>query len=232
MLGGVGDSDIATHIPKAGRATNGANHEQKASSQLVDQEEEPDESHASLDNTEDTSSKERGVGSGDADALEDRGRVVVDGVDSGGVLPEEESAAEEESVENLLVADEGSEWVAEAETDSRALKFECRVNLGNFFDEVDVVSGDVAEVLKVLDGFFSSPLAEEPTWRFLDEESSDEHETCRDELNGEGNHPLFCCWRHSGADTVVDPETDKATNLPTEFVKTHKSTSNSWRSHL
>jgi len=42
----------------------------------------------------------------DTDGFEDCGAVVVDGVDSGGILPEEEGTTEEESVGDFGVVDE------------------------------------------------------------------------------------------------------------------------------
>jgi hypothetical protein len=49
---------------------------------VVNENHEPHKGKGSLDNTKDTSGEEASVGTGDADASEDGGAVVVDGVDT------------------------------------------------------------------------------------------------------------------------------------------------------
>jgi hypothetical protein len=48
-----------------------------------------DDGYGSFDNTEDSGGEETGICSSYADRIEDGGGVVVDCVDTGGVLPEE-----------------------------------------------------------------------------------------------------------------------------------------------
>jgi hypothetical protein len=49
---------------------------------VVNENHEPHKGKDSLDNTKDTGGQEASVGTSDADALEDGGAVVVDGVDT------------------------------------------------------------------------------------------------------------------------------------------------------
>lgn len=49
----LGEGNIAANVPHAQRAGNAAEHEQFATSELVDQEEKPEDSHDCLDDTED-----------------------------------------------------------------------------------------------------------------------------------------------------------------------------------
>lgn len=82
MLGGIGDLDVGSHVPHAETATNGTDHQEASSSDLVDQEEKIDDCAASLDDTKETSSEEGRVGADNADTFEDRWRIVVDGIDT------------------------------------------------------------------------------------------------------------------------------------------------------
>lgn len=61
MVGGIHDVDVGTNNPHADRTSDGTNEKKLASSQLINQEEQPDESHDSLDNSEDTSHDANGV---------------------------------------------------------------------------------------------------------------------------------------------------------------------------
>jgi hypothetical protein len=49
---------------------------------VVNENHEPHKGKDSLDNTKDTGGEEASVGTGDADASEDSGAVVVDGIDT------------------------------------------------------------------------------------------------------------------------------------------------------
>lgn len=55
---------------------------------MVNHPEDPDEGQNGLDNTKDAGGEQAGVGTADAEGVEDSRAVVVDGVDAGTVLPE------------------------------------------------------------------------------------------------------------------------------------------------
>lgn len=79
----VGDLDVAADEVHAEAAADGAAHEQDAAAHVVDEPEDPDEGEDRLDDAEDARGEEGRVGACDADAAEDGGAVVVDGVNSG-----------------------------------------------------------------------------------------------------------------------------------------------------
>lgn len=68
VIGWVHDIDVGTNNPHADGTGNSTNEEQLTSSQLINQEEQPDEGHGGLDNSEDTSHNANGV-AGNANAL-------------------------------------------------------------------------------------------------------------------------------------------------------------------
>lgn len=140
-----GNRNVSSDKPQTKGATQSTDHEQVASAQIVNEIQKPDECEDSLDNTEDTSCQERGVGSLDTDALEDRGRVVVDGVDTRGILPEKESTTQEKSVHDLLVLGKCSEWLPESEADGSFLVLDTHVNSADFLEHVDVVSWQLSD---------------------------------------------------------------------------------------
>lgn len=224
--------EVATNDPHADRTTKGTTHEKLATTKFVNEEEEPDDGEDGLDNTEDTGGKESSVGSADTDGLEDSGGVVVDGVDTGAVLPEEEHTTEEESPLNLVVTSDSLEGLPESKTDGGSLVFKSVVDESNLLDNVEVVDGKVTDPAKVLKTLLSSTFSDQPTRRLVKPERSKEKKTTGDELDSEGDLPLHAARLHSSGDTVVDPETDKTTNLPSEFVDTDETTTNRGRGDL
>lgn len=91
------NGDVSSDVPQANTATDGSDHQKTSSTILIDKENKVDEREYSLDDTKEPSSEQRGVGASDTNGLEDGWRVVVDGVDTRSVLPEEERASEEEA---------------------------------------------------------------------------------------------------------------------------------------
>lgn len=116
VVGRVDDVDVCANDPHADRPCDSSDEQQLPSSQLIDQKQEPDECHDGLDNAEQTCQQVHRVGLDTktlhtllASAgelmfghllprrripahLEYCGRVVVDRVDAGPVLPEEQHA--------------------------------------------------------------------------------------------------------------------------------------------
>ena len=117
----VCDLDICTNIIQAESTPEGTKHEEVSTAEVVDEEEQPNDGHQRLDDAEDASGEERGICARDTDRFEDSWRVVVDGVNSGSVLPEEEGATEEETIGDFGVVGEGSKWLPEPESNSSVL---------------------------------------------------------------------------------------------------------------
>jgi hypothetical protein len=183
MLGGLSNGDVCTHIPQAERATESAVHEQVPASKIIDQEEEPHQGNDCLDNTEDTSCEQGGVGTGDTDRFEDRGRIVVDGVDSGCVLPEKERAAKEEAIANFAVVGEGFERLPESKSNSGLLVLKSSIDSGNFFEHVHVILVKLSDPAQILESEGTFATGHEPTGAFFDEEKTSEHHACWNELD-------------------------------------------------
>lgn len=140
----------------------------------------------------------------------------------------EEHSTEEEAPEDLGVL-EGDEGLPEAGTNLAAVALEILLDKGNLLDNVQVRGVEVADPAEVGHGLVPLALGEEPAGRLLDPEGSDEKHTGRDELHSEGNNPLGPARRKGGADTIVDPEADKATDLPSQLINTDETASNSGR---
>lgn len=191
MVRRVGDLDVCTDIVEAESTPESTEHEEVSSTKVVDEEEEPDDGYQCLDDTEDAGGEERGVCAGDTNGFEDCGGVVVDGVDAGRILPEEEGTAKKESVADFAIVHECSEWLPESKTDGCMLMFECGIDCRDFFEHIDVVGVKFSDPAEVLEGFGALTTAHEPAWRFPDEEEADEHQASWDKLDSEWNEPLL-----------------------------------------
>ena len=109
--------------------------------------------------------------------FENCGRVVVDGVDTGSILPEEEHASQHQTVHNISAGGEGLEGLPEANTNGRLLVFKGLVDSGNLFGDVDVVGIQLADPAKVIHRLAATVLEEQPAGRFLDPQGSSEKQT-------------------------------------------------------
>ena len=87
------DLDVCADIIQTNRSSESSVHEEVPATETINEEEEPDDCHDCFDDAENAGGKKRGVCACDADGFEDCGGVVVDSVDAGCVLPEEERAA-------------------------------------------------------------------------------------------------------------------------------------------
>lgn len=76
---GLGDGDVGTDVIHGDSSTKGTRHEDATTTKVVDEEENPDDRADGLDHTKDAGGEQTSVGTGDAERLEDGGRVVVDG---------------------------------------------------------------------------------------------------------------------------------------------------------
>ena len=135
--------------------------------------------------------------------LENSGRVVVNGVDTRSVLPEEQHAAQEQAVHDLVVGVSSLEGLPEAKTNGRALLFQGLVNGADLLNDVDVVLGKLAHPAQVLDSLLTATTGEQPTRGLPDKDATDQQKAGRDKLYGKGNDPLFVAGGHSRVDTIL-----------------------------
>lgn len=162
VVGRVGDLDVGAYVVQTNGAAESTVHQEVPTAEVIDEEEKPYDCHDCLDDTKDSSGEQRGVGACDADGLENGGRIVIDGVDPGRVLPEEERTAQEETVSNSTVLDKGFERLPEAEADCALLMFEGRVNGGYFFEHVDVIRMKLSQPAQVLQSLGTLVSGHEP----------------------------------------------------------------------
>lgn len=109
--------------------------------------------------------------------FENRRRVVVDGVNAGTILPEEEHASQHETVHNISARGEGLEWLPETKTDRRLLVFKGLINSSDLLGDVNVVGIQLADPAEVLHRLTAMVLKEQPAGRFLDPQGSNEKQT-------------------------------------------------------
>lgn len=186
----AGDADVGADVPHAEGATGGTDHEELCAAEAVDEPEEPDDGYDCFDDAEDAGGEEAGACSGDADGFEDGGTVVVDCVDAAAVLEEEEHAAEEEAPKDFALF-EGCEGAPEAGADVDAVVFDLCVDGCDFFDDVEVGWGEVADPAEVLHSLFTLSFGEEPAGGFLHPDGAEEKAAGGDQLHGKGDDPLL-----------------------------------------
>lgn len=196
---GVCDGDVGADVVKTDSSSEGTVYEEISTTEVVDEEKEPDECDDCFDYTEDTSGEERAVCTDDTDFLENSWGVIVDGVDSGCVLPEEERATEGETIHDFAVVGESFEWLPETKSDGGMLFFESGIDAGYFFEHVNIVLRELSDPAKVFESGGPITAAHKPSRRFSNEEESGEHEPSGNQLDGKWDDPLFAiCWHSSG----------------------------------
>lgn len=130
-------------------------------------------------------------------------RVVVNSVDTRAVLPEKEHAAQHKTVHDALVGSEGLEGLPETNTNSTLLIFKSLINSNHLFRDVNIVGFQLADPAEVLHCLAATVFQEQPAGRFLHPQRTNEKQPRRDELNGEGDDPLFVVLRHMLLHTVL-----------------------------
>ena len=212
--GGVGVDtsveNVTTDDPHANRATDGTDHQELSASEVIDEDQNPDDGEDGLDHTEDTGGQVDGILGLNAHRPEHIGAVIVDSVNSGEVLQDEQRMAKEESPSGLRVLESLLDRLEEAPREIVDLL----LHHGNFFDNVCIVDVQVSDPAKVRDRFVDPAFCEEPTWCLLQEQTPDQQDSSRDELDGERGQPLLSARRKGFDHSVVDPETDHSTDLP------------------
>ena len=151
---------------------------------MINDEEAPNESKDSLDNTKDTGSEETSASTGDTDRTEESRRVVVDGVDTeeiecvsgetqerqigsasspSSVLPHEERSSDEHSTEEESFSKDLSVRCPESGSDSGTVVLVLNIDLVDFVDEVGFLRGKVSDETEILDGLVSTVSGDQPT---------------------------------------------------------------------
>lgn len=123
-------------------------------------------------------------------------RIVVDGIDTGAVLPEKEHAAQEQTPHNVLASAEGLEGLPESKTDGGLLIFKSLVDGCYLLRDVNVVGIQLADPAEVLHRLAATILEEKPARGFLDPQCTSEKHTGRDDLDGKGDDPLLMVLGH------------------------------------
>jgi hypothetical protein len=113
--------------------------------------------------------------------LENGRRVVVDGVDTGTVLPHEEGGGDEHAAEKEALSEELAEGGEESSADGGAVVLDLHVDLVDLVDDVGVLGVEATDEAKVLDRFVATVAGNEPTRRLADEEGdTSEENSARD----------------------------------------------------
>jgi len=118
---------------------------------LIDKEQKVDDSTDRLHDSKETSREQSGVGSDNAERLEDGWRIVVYGVDATSILPEKEHASEEESPLDLSASREKLEGLPEALATGSFLSLDVLIHGIHFLLDIEIVIGQLANPAKVLD---------------------------------------------------------------------------------
>lgn len=113
---GLGNLDVRADNPQTYGTTCCANQQQVTATDVINQPKQPNESHYGLDYTENSSGEQTGVGTPDTNLkallasvmnahmdrnkiatyrFEDSRTVIIDGIDTRSILPEEQRASEE-----------------------------------------------------------------------------------------------------------------------------------------
>lgn len=111
--------------------------------------------------------------------FEDSWTVIVDGIDTRSVLPEEQRASEEQTPHDLLVGSSCLEGLPETNANTTPLFFQSLVNGTNLLNHIDIVLGQLADPAKILDCLLTATASKEPTRRLPDEVATNEQETRR-----------------------------------------------------
>jgi len=151
---------------------------------VINDEEAPNESEDSLDDTEDTGREETSASTGNTDRTKESRRVVVDGVDTeeiecvsgetqerqigsasspSSVLPHEERSSDEHSTEEESFSKDLTERCPESGSDSGTVVLDLNVDLIDLVDEVGFLRREVSDETEILDGFVSTVSGDQPT---------------------------------------------------------------------
>jgi hypothetical protein len=80
----------------------------------------------------------------------------------------------------------------------------CLVNSSNFFSNIDLRGGKLANPAEVLHRLLSAAMEEEPTGGLPNPQRTHEEHTGGNQLNGKRNDPLLAAWLDMLLNTVLD----------------------------
>ncbi|KAI3489756.1 hypothetical protein L1887_46127 [Cichorium endivia] len=193
VLGRLGDGDVAGDVVHGDRTTRRRNHEQAASAHRLNKDEDEERRTGRLDDTKDSRRQESRRCARDANRLEYGRRIVVDSVNAGAVLEQEEAGCEGETTNEVLAGEE------------------------------------VSDVRQLFAGFLDTAALKQPTGGLDEEEGADHEHATGNKLDGEWNSPLLDAGGKGLDDTVVDEESDNATDLPADLVNADRLTTSRGR---
>lgn len=135
---------------------------------------------------------------------EDSRRVVVDGIDTRAVLPEEKHTSQEQTPHHVRALGKCLERLPEAETNNGLLGLVGLVNGSNFFRDIEIRGGKLADPAEVVHRLLSVAVEEEPTGRFPNPQRTHKKHTSRNQLDGKWNKPLLTARLDMLLNTILD----------------------------
>lgn len=237
IFGLVAEIEVATHVSteeeQAQGKTDRTGDQGDTTTNPVDDKEPKDQGTDKLDGPINPGGEQRVLGADESELLKDDRAVIVDRLDTGKGLEEDQSHTEEQP---LSVGVDDEEFLGDPEharvSSKSSLGFD---SLGDFVElesEVRVVLGDSSDSGQVLDGQLSLVDHQQPPRRLGYEEGSYEQERSGEELDEDGKLPLEPVGLHGGLDGVVDPESSEGTDLNEDVEETDETTSDGGRRKL
>lgn len=224
---------VSTEEEQAQRQTDGTGDQRDTTTDPVDDKEPKEQGADKLDGPVDTSGEQRVLGADETELLKDDGRVVVDGLDTGEGLEEDQTHTEEQP---LSVGVHDKELLGDPEqtrvSTESSLGLDSLGDLVEFKRQVRVVLGDSTDSDEVLDGQLSLVDHQQPPRRLGHEKGTDEQKGGGEELDEDGELPLEPVGLHGGLDGVVDPEPGEGTDLDEDVEEPDETSSDRGRGEL
>lgn len=136
--------------------------------------------------------------------LENGGGVVVDGIDTRSVLPEEKHTSQEQTVAEERPGAKSLEGLPESHANGGPLFLDSSVNSGNLLSDVHVTRGQLTDPAKVVHGLRALVVQEQPSGGFPHPKRAEQQHTRGNQLDSEGNNPLLVVIRNMLLNTVLD----------------------------
>lgn len=224
---------VSTEEEQAQGETDRTGDQGDTTSNSVDDEETKDQGTDKLDGPVNPGGEQRVLGALEAELLKDDGTVVVDRLDTGEGLEEDQSETEEQP---LSVGVDDEEFLGDPEharvSSEGSFGLDSLGDLVELESEVRVVLRDPSNSGQVLDGQLSLVDHQQPPRRLGYEEGSYEQERSGEELDEDRELPLEPVGLHGGLDGVVDPEPTEGTDLDEDVEESYETTSDGRRGEL
>jgi len=164
--------------PHHHRHPRSANEKRISTTELVNSDDQEETSSADLDGSINTSCKQGGVGLGDTDGLEDLGCVVSNGVRSRELLAQEDREGNGKSVSVSWDQD----FLPRYAFGQVQFFLDGGADIGDFLQDLWVVDLIATHVCEGGSCFLVASLLDQPSWRFFQEEQTNEEQAARNEL--------------------------------------------------